>query len=432
MRARKQASWVGGMAGLALSLFAAHPAAAHHHRSPHAAARPAARRVDPDPSAIFGPTSPGASLILIDAGDGRVLESDGADIPRYPASLTKLMVLDLTFQALRDGRMSLTTQIPISYHAASVEPVKLGLPPGDSIAVRDAILAMTTMSANDAATALGEYLGGGSEARCAQMMTLRAHALGMAQTQFYNASGLPNPAQISTARDLSILARDIVVAFPEDQSFFAVQKFNFRGREIFSNNSMLKTYPGADGLKTGYTFLARHNLVTSAVRGGRVLIGVALHEPSWGTTYHQMTAMLDDGFGHELAQTGGAVLASAAPTPSVTAAPASVAPAAPITLAALTTPAPVAGWAAQLGLFARQSKARALAARAQRLQGEGFARVERVRLNGRMLWDSRLAGLTYDAAQATCDALTARGAACRVVRPSDHLALRATPTGLGT
>jgi D-alanyl-D-alanine carboxypeptidase len=433
------------MAGLLISLLTCAPPAAARPDHHHHALRIAARHPQPaNPSAGFGPTSPGASTILIDAGNGRVLAADGADIPRYPASLTKLMVLDLAFQALRDGRMSLTTQIPISYHAASVEPVKLGLAPGDTIAARDAILAMTTMSANDAATALGEYLGGGSEARCAQMMTLRAHALGMAQTHFYNASGLPNPAQISTARDLSILARDIVVAFPEDQSFFAVQKFNFRGREIFSNNSMLKTYPGADGLKTGYTILARHNLVTSAVRNGRVLIGVELHEPSWGTTYQHMTAMLDQGFGRELAEADAPRLASAAAAPAANiatartadapaaAAPAGAAPATPITLAALTTPAPPTAWAAQLGLFARQSKARALAARAQRLQGEGVASVARVRRNGRTLWDSRLAGLTFVAAHATCDALTARGAACRVVGPPDHLALGAPPAGLGT
>src|SRR5271168_3060953 len=176
----------------ALSL--AQPAMArtdHHHHHRIIPVRYRAPAEIAAPSAGFGPTSPGVSSIVIDAATGRVLEEDGADVPRYPASLTKLMTLDLTFQALRAGKMTLDTVIPVSEHAASVEPVKLGVPAGATLTVQQAILAMTTMSANDAATALGEYLGGGSEARAAQMMTLRAHALGMAQTEFYNASGMP-------------------------------------------------------------------------------------------------------------------------------------------------------------------------------------------------------------------------------------------------
>jgi len=169
-------------------LLPSHASARTDHKRPLHFATPAPAA----PFTGFGPTAPGVSAILIDAQSGAVLSESGADIPRYPASLTKLMVLDLTFQALRDGRLTLDTPIPVSYHAASVEPVKLGLQPGDSITVAQAILAMTTMSANDAATALGEYIGGGSEDRCGEMMTLRAHVLGMAQSRFINASGLPN------------------------------------------------------------------------------------------------------------------------------------------------------------------------------------------------------------------------------------------------
>jgi D-alanyl-D-alanine carboxypeptidase len=305
MHGARRKTWHWRSAALGLGLATLIPAAAAHARSDahhrhHYAQRPAyhAPAIAAAPaSAGFGPTSPGASTILIDASTGRVIAQTGADIPRYPASLTKLMVLDLAFQALRNGRMSLNTAIPVSAHAAAVEPVKLGLQPGSTLTVRQAILAMTTMSANDAATALGEYLGGGSEARCAQMMTLRAQALGMAQSQFYNASGLPNPGQVTTARDLAILARDIVVNYPGDQQYFEVTEFEFNGHSIFSNNNMLRSYPGATGMKTGYTILARHNLITSAERNGVTLIGVALHEPSWGTTYQQMTAMLNTGYG---------------------------------------------------------------------------------------------------------------------------------------
>jgi D-alanyl-D-alanine carboxypeptidase len=389
------------------------------------------------------------SAIVIDAASGNVISAVGADIPRYPASLTKLMVLDLAFQALRNHRMTLDTQIPVSYHAASVEPVKLGLQPGDTITVQQAILAMTTMSANDAATALGEYLGGGSEYRCGQEMTLRAHALGMAQSQFYNASGLPNPNQITTARDLSILARDIVETYPEDQGFFEVQQFNFNGRPVYSNNQMLKLYPGATGMKTGYTTLARHNLVTSAARNGRTLIGVVLHEPSWGQTYQQMTAMLDGGFGDRTDPATGAELARNSP-PQALPSPAGIPadqPAPHLNLfasAQAATPAPdarpvsaettrragqptlsatYAGWTAQIGPLTKLARARTQAIEVAHMRGVGVPRVARVEHHGRILYSAQLAGLTQSAAHQTCSALAARRTSCIVIPPqADHMA----------
>jgi D-alanyl-D-alanine carboxypeptidase len=432
------------------ALLAVQPATAreHHHRLYHGVAANRGQYLPPanitPPSAGFGPTSPGASTLVIDAASGQVISQSGADVPRYPASLTKLMTLDLAFQALRDGRMTLDTQIPVSYHAASVEPVKLGLAPGSTISVRQAILAMTTMSANDAATALGEYLGGGSEDRCAQMMTLRAHSLGMAQTQFYNASGLPNPNQITTARDLGILARDIVVSFPDDQQFFEVTEFDFNGHSVFSNNGMLKSYPGATGMKTGYTILARHNLITSAERNGRVLIGVTLHEPSWGTSYQQMTAMLDNGFGNHMAgMNPNAMVLAANNVPPAAAAPAGAPPpAAPVQTIASTQARPASvipsasrlrpiyagAWTAQLGLYTRMSKARIEAIRVEQMRGVGIARIARVERHGRTLWTAQLAGLSQTAAHETCNALTARGDSCRIIAPSaDHLAMEPTP-----
>ncbi|MDD2705658.1 MAG: D-alanyl-D-alanine carboxypeptidase [Acidocella sp.] len=420
------------VAGLCLAAIAANPVAAHtrhHHAVAHQAAAPA---VDASSSTGFGPTAPGASTILVDAQSGAVLSAQGADTPRYPASLTKLMTLDLAFQALRDGRMTMDTQIPVSSHASAVEPVKLGLRPGNTISVHDAILAMTTMSANDAATALGEYLGGGSEARCAQMMTLRAHALGMAQTQFYNASGLPNPGQVTTARDLALLARDIVTTYPEDQQFFEVQSFNFHGRQVYSNNNMLKSYPGATGMKTGYTNLARHNLVTSAVRNGHVLIGVVLHEPSWGTTYTQMTAMLDSGFGGHIAAASTQV-AAAQPqrqAPVRTAASHQTHTAAPLAVASRAHPTQLGGWVAQLGVYTHMAKARTVAIAAHEMRGAGVARIARVEHNGHTLWTAQLAGLTSSTARQTCNALTARGTSCRVIPPAaDHLAMLTNDDG---
>jgi D-alanyl-D-alanine carboxypeptidase len=410
-----------------MALAAAQPAGAHtkHHKHIlHTAsqAAPHVAQADP-PSAGFGPTSAGVSSILIDAGNGQVIAQSGADVPRYPASLTKLMVLDLTFQALRSGRMTLDTDIPVSAHAAAAAPVKLGLRPGSTLSARQAILAMTTMSANDAATALGEFLGGGSEVRCAQMMTLRAHALGMAQTSFRNASGLPDPDQVTTARDLSILARDIVVGYPEDQPFFEVTSFDFNGRQVYSNNGMLRSYSGATGMKTGYTNLARHNLITSAERNGRVLIGVTLHEPSWGTTYQDMTAMLDGGFGGHVPMANIAVAANKPVAPHKAASQmASVAPV--VRVAGHAKPQYAGSWTAQLGLYSKMSKARVEAIKVAQMRGVGVARVAKVQSHGKTLWTAQLAGLTQTAAHQTCNVLAAQGATCRIIAPTpDHLAM---------
>ena len=464
------------------AFFAPHNASArtHHHYRHHYYPAPAPAPLDTDSIAAtnLGPTAPGVSAIVINAATGSVISENGADIPRYPASLTKLMTLDLAFQALRDGRLTLDTQLPVSVHASIVEPVKLGLMPGDTITVQQAILAMTTMSANDAATALGEYLGGGSEYRCAQMMTLRAHALGMAQTQFYNASGLPNPGQVTTARDLSILARDIVVNFPQDQSFFETRNFDFEGRTIYSNDGMLKLYPGAMGMKTGYTILARHNLITAAQRNSTILIGVTLHENSWGDSYRQMTAMLDGGFGGHINGNNDVLLAArqnspaqpvspgSAPVPAApvaaqinvaqnsppanklippniplppssgsaslfpTADAATLRPAHPIQLAGNNhvTRDLIPGWTAQVGSYARMKYAKLQAITVHNMRGVGVARIARLDRHGKILWAAQLAGLTQYDAHATCHALAAHGDSCLVIAPQgDHLALQGAP-----
>lgn len=455
MKGRGHRGVMPGVAGLCLAALAAMPAAArthhhHHHYYPAPYASPVSTATSDDLAANgFGPTSAGVSAILIDAQSGVMLSGQGEDVPRYPASLTKLMTLDLAFRALADGRLSLDTQLPVSYHAEAVEPVKLGLVAGQTISVQDAILAMTTMSANDAATVLGEYLGGGSEAQCAVLMNARAHALGMAQTQFANASGLPNPSQMTTARDISILARDIVVNYPQFQSFFEVTSFNYQGREVFSNNQMLRSYAGTTGMKTGYTILARHNLVTSAERNGRELIGVELHEPSWGATYTQMTAMLNSGFAGG-APDQGTMVASAAPPPMqrqvpqvFTPPPATIPtaqqiaglpappPSAPVQrVAARTHGSVIGGWVAQLGVYTRMAKARTEAVAVQQMRGVGIARIARVQRHGQTMWTAQLAGLSYHAAHETCDVMAARGTSCRILAPStDHLAMLTTDSG---
>ncbi len=235
------------------------------------------------------------SSIIIDNGSGRVMEAANADSLRYPASLTKLMTLYMAFEALKSHRVTLGQSVPVSGHAASMEPSKLGLLPGTYFTVSDAILAIVTKSANDAACALGELLGG-DEDRFGQAMTLRARALGMTNSTFRNASGLPDPEQTTTARDLALLTHHLVQDFPEYYHYFSEPVFYFHGRAIPNHDHMLQSYPGADGLKTGYTQAAGRNLVTSALRGEVRLIGVVMGARSNTERDLHMASLLDDGF----------------------------------------------------------------------------------------------------------------------------------------
>ena len=238
------------------------------------------------------------STSVLDANTGNVLQQDNPDLERFPASLTKLMTLYMAFEALRDRRITLDSEVPVSDHAASMQPSKLGLLPGSYLTVQEAVLALVTKSANDAASALGELLGG-DEDRFGQMMTLRARALGMTHTTFRNASGLPDPDQMTTAGDLALLARHLISDFPDQYHYFSVPYFWFHGRMIPNHDPMLRSYPGADGLKTGFTDAAGLNLVTSAVRGNVRLIGVVLGARTSGQRSNVMTALLNDGFSQE-------------------------------------------------------------------------------------------------------------------------------------
>lgn len=235
------------------------------------------------------------SSIVVEAASGRVLEAVNADELRYPASLTKMMTAYMLFEALRDRRVSLDQLVPISEHTAAIPPSKLGLLPGSRITVEEALLGLVTKSANDAAAAIGELLGGTEDA-FAQMMTLRARALGMNSTTFRNASGLPDPDQVTSARDMAVLARHLVQDFPAEYRYFSTPGFVFHGRLIRNHDNLLTTYPGADGIKTGYTVAAGHNLVTSAVHGGVRLIGVVLGAASNFERDIHMAALLDQGF----------------------------------------------------------------------------------------------------------------------------------------
>lgn len=213
--------------------------------------------------------------IVIDAKTGKVLYGEDPDGLRYPASLTKMMTLYLTFEALNTGRISLDSKVPVSANAAKEPPSKLGVRAGGSITVEQAILALVTRSANDMATALGEYIGG-SEDRFARMMTAKARALGMTRTTYRNANGLPNTAQMTTARDQARLGVALRQHFPQYYGYFSTRTFNFGKQVIGNHNRLVGTVKGVDGIKTGYTRAAGSNLATSAQIDGRSIVAVVL------------------------------------------------------------------------------------------------------------------------------------------------------------
>ncbi|HTW70351.1 MAG TPA: D-alanyl-D-alanine carboxypeptidase family protein [Acetobacteraceae bacterium] len=371
------------------------------------------------------------SSIVVNAASGTVLASVYPDALRHPASLAKLMTLYMAFGALRDRRITLNTTVPVSAHCASMEPTKLGLEPGMPFTVQQAILGMVTRSANDAACALGELLGG-SEEQFAEMMTLRARALGMSRTTFTNASGLPAPDQWTTARDMAILARGLIRDFPEDYHYFSTPSFVFRGVTILNHDMMLKIYPGADGMKTGFTDASGHNLVTSAVRDGVRLIGVemgAATNPECDTHMEAMLnasyAALDLPIGRPTEVASRVSLIGRAHAATLEHA----IHASPVERVAAHVEAeergrrglPVArvdaGWAVQVGVYREERVAREAAFAAHRIADNGEPRVEPGTARGRRAWRAQLIGLTGPEAQGACSRLSHHRTPCMVLSP---------------
>ncbi|MGH7907226.1 MAG: D-alanyl-D-alanine carboxypeptidase family protein [Candidatus Binataceae bacterium] len=249
--------------------------------------------------------------IVIDATTGQVLESYNPDQRTYPASLAKLMTLYLTFQSLKSGKLNLETELKVSPHAASQQPTRLGLRSGESISVREAILAIVTKSANDAAVVLAESIGG-SEETFAAMMNTAASRLGMSDTNFCNASGLPDLHQTTTARDMAKLALTLIDDYPGYYHFFSVRSFEFDGRMVAGHDHLLGEYSGADGMKTGFTQASGFNLVTSAKRGDHRLIGVVMGGATHRARDDHMMQLLDVAFAEDREHPGLTELADAA------------------------------------------------------------------------------------------------------------------------
>lgn len=236
------------------------------------------------------------AAMVADMDSGKILYQENATVQNYPASLTKIMTLYLTFDALEHGRLHLDDYLIVSQSAASASPVKLGLKAGSKIKVEDAIKALTVLSANDVARVLAENLKGGLEGNFAGLMTRVASEIGLTGTNFENSSGLPDDDHMSTARDIALLSMAVYKHFPQYWKYFSINTWTYNGKTYTNGNRLLRTYPGCDGMKTGYTNKSRYSLVATAKRDGHHLIAVVLGAESKDIRANVATQMLNRGF----------------------------------------------------------------------------------------------------------------------------------------
>lgn len=419
---------------------------------------PAPKKVASTPTKSTAEVPTRYAAIIIDDNTGRVLHQVNADDKRYPASLTKMMTIYLAFEAVEKKRLSFDSPLTITMHAANQSPSRLGLMPGDNVTVRQAILALVTKSANDAATALGETIAG-SEPAFAAMMTKRAQALGMNNTVFKNANGLPDPQQYTTARDLATLARALRRDFPQHYHYFSTSEFTYKGVSIANHNRVLNQLEGADGLKTGYIRVSGFNLATSATRNGRRIVGVVLGGESGNWRDAHMVQLMEQAFDNTITNPAPSMIASAKPAPSVASSAAqanktarnnaiTVAEAAPgraatladpnltfeqgdteMTVASLPASKPRYSlpknsgpdWAIQVGAFSKQAPAHAAATTAKDKLPQILSAARVIVLDGRedgsKFFRARLTGLTEVAARTACKQLEQKGMGCITVAP---------------
>ena len=247
------------------------------------------------PSMASAKGNPRYASIVMDADTGMILHQRYADKSLHPASLAKIMTLLLTFEAIENGDLSLRDRVVVSRHAASMIPSKLALPVGSSIRVEDAIYALVTKSANDVAVALAEKIAG-TESGFAVHMTRKARQIGMNSTTFRNASGLHNKRQVTTARDMAKMAHHVLTRYPGYYHYFSTQRFSYRGKTYRNHNRLMSSYSGMDGFKTGYIGASGFNLVASAKRNNRRIIGVVFGGRTAKSRNAHMKKLLDKGF----------------------------------------------------------------------------------------------------------------------------------------
>ncbi len=352
----------------------------------------------------------GYSSIVVDADSGRILHATNADTRNYPASLTKMMTLYMVFEALDVGKWTLNTKLKVSSRAARQPASRLGLKRGQTITVKNAILALVTKSANDVATTVAENLGK-SERDFAMMMTAMARRLNMTRTTFRNASGLPNRGQMSTARDMARLARALQERHQRFYHYFSTKYFRYGGRKHKNHNKLLTTYAGVDGIKTGYIRAAGYNLVASARRGKTRLIGVVFGGRDSKQRNRIMTKLLNKGFAIiDGRRAPSKVMAKAAPKKP-----------APQSKSARKTPRSQGSWGVQVGAYAKYRQAYKSASDAQnmakRYLAAGTVKVVPLRTRrGKTLYRARIHGLGKRTAYAACKALEKRSRDCMELR----------------
>ncbi|WP_330165912.1 serine hydrolase [Aurantimonas coralicida] len=256
---------------------------------------------------------------VIDANNGQVLYNDRADEYRYPASLTKMMTLYMTFDALKSGRISMKDKMPVSAYAAGRPPSKIGLKTGSTLTVEEAVYSLVTKSANDAAVVLGEFQAG-SESAFAARMTAKARQIGMPKTTFRNANGLPDSGQKTTARDMATLGIALREHFPEYYKIFSTRSYSFRGRRLGNHNRVLGRVKGVDGIKTGYINASGFNLVTSIERDGKSLVAVVMGGRSGRSRDDHMVELLTRYLPKASTRDSGMLLAARSASPAIVAA----------------------------------------------------------------------------------------------------------------
>ena len=375
------------------------------------------------------PASARYASIVVEAKTGRILHSVNAETKNYPASLTKIMTLFMTFEGLKNGTLRLKQKLPVSRVAEGRSPSKLGLRRGQTITVEDAIKALVTKSANDVATVLAEAMGG-TERKFARLMTKRARALGMKDTTFKNASGLPNRGQLSTARDMAILARAVLYGHPKMYRHFSREKFTYKGRTYRSHNRLMSRYEGMDGIKTGYIRASGFNLVASARRSGKRVIAVVFGGKTSKSRDRHVASLLDKGFASLQTVVASSGKPRNLPASAVRAKFKSVGKVKPEKVARRTSKRPPAvlpasgrirSWAIQVGAYNRYAPAHLAVTRAARavpsLLGNKFQIVRqrsKVR-RGLQIYKARLLVPSESKARNSCRALKRRKIDCMVI-----------------
>ena len=352
------------------------------------------------------------SSIVVDAASGKVISSSNADERRYPASLTKLMTLYITFDALDKGKLKLSDHLKVSRFAANREPSRLGVKAGTTISVETAIKALIVKSANDCATVLAEALAG-TEDKFATIMTKTAHDLGMKHTTFKNASGLPHKDQKTTARDMAVLGSAVYHHFPEYYKLFSITKFQYNGLTFYNHNHLLKKFQGTDGMKTGYTSAAGYNIVTSAERNGKRVIAVTMGHNSIKDRDYKVAQMMASGLNKIKSKSP---FSSQRMLAKLDAVPMNAQNEASFDLAKGNA----SSWAIQVGAFSNYSKARNYALSVQNQLRPSYAakthvKVEPFSKGYSVVYRSQLTGLAKNEADKSCYQLQRDKKSCIVV-----------------